>query len=500
MDAFLSGFAVILSPYYMGFMIIGVSVGLMVGFLPGLTGGIGIGLMLPFTFGMDPLAALVFLMSIFTGNLFGGAVTAIIFNTPGSPANVATVLDGYPMHKAGDTERAMGLALMSSFLGGLIGAACLLFLAGPMAMFALRFGPGEMFMVAIFGLSVVGSLSDNILKSLFAGTFGLLLGTVGITAAGVTRGTFGSNLLLDGIPMIPALIGFLALPEIYELAGRKITQSKDVAKISSGKGSFIKLLKSLAETLLHIPRAIVSSFIGVIVGLMPAAGAAVAALLAYNQNKQWSRNPERWGTGIPEGIIAPETANSTSAGGALATTFVLGIPGSPSAAMILGALVLQGWVPGPRMFITHSDIIYISFSSLFVQQFVLLFLGIILCMVATKIVRLPIEFLMPAMAAFTMLGAFSNRSLLFDVYLMLFFSVISWIMKRNGFPIMPIILGLLLGPIADVELMRIHQLHDSFWHIFRSPIVVVLALISLICVMLPAMVRYRNRRRISTQI
>ncbi len=493
MDAFVTGFGIILQPQFIVFMFGGVILGMVFGSLPGLTGSMGIALMLPFTFNMDPLTSLVFLLSIYTGGLFGGATTSIIINTPGSTANIATLLDGYPMSKNGETERALGLALMSSVAGGIIGLTFLLLATETLATLSLRFGPAEMFMVTIFGLSVVGSLSKNIVKSLFAGAFGILLGTVGMSSTGAIRGTMGSMYLLDGFPLMPTMIGLLALPSIFDLAVMPVYETmKD-------RNSFIEILKGVKEAIMSPLRVLFGALIGVVVGIMPAAGATIAGIMSYNQAKIWSKKSDEFGTGIPEGIIAAESANNASQGGALATMFVLGIPGSNSTAMMMGALIIQGWAPGPRLFIENSDIIYASFSSLFVQQFVMLIVGIVLCTFAAQIIKVPVKYLVPIILVFTMLGAFSFRNALFDAGLMITFGIIGWFMKKNDFAIMPIILGIILGSIADRELLRIYQSFDSFTSIFSRPIVLVLSGIILFSIAAPLIKQIRTNKKESTE-
>ncbi len=487
---FLSGFEMVLHWHYVAYMFVGVAFGLLLGFLPGLHGGTGMALMLPFTYEMEALTSLVFLLSIYTGSLFGGAVTAILFNTPGTSANIATAFDGYPMSRSGQPGRALGLSLMSSFGGGVVGCACLLLLAEPMSRVSIRFGAAEIFMVAVFGLSMIGSLADNVLKSLYAGVFGILLGTVGMSASGVIRGTMGNTYLIDGIPLSATLVGLMALPEIFD-------QLASPTKIPSSEKQHNmprQFLEGILETLRKGPRVLVSSLIGVFVGIMPAAGSTVASMLSYNQSKQFSERPELYGTGCPDGIIASEAANNASEGGALATMYILGIPGSGGAALVLAALVLQGWLPGPQMFLEHSEILYASISSLFLQQFVMLLLGGVFCLLGTQIVRLPLIYLMPCILVFTFLGAYSTRYLLFDSGLMLFFCAIGWLMKRNGYPLPPLVLGLLLGSIADTELMRVYQGYDHFYEIFGSPIVCLLALASAAGVAYPA-IAGRSKKR-----
>jgi putative tricarboxylic transport membrane protein len=488
--AFLSGFGMIFELKYFLLMFGGVTFGLILGALPGLTGSMGIALMLPFTYNMPALPSLVFLLSIYSGGLYGGAITAILINTPGSPANIATVLDGYPMTLKGQSEEGMGIALYSSVIAGLIGCIFLVLATEPLANLSLQFGPSEMFMVAIFGLSVVGSLSSNILKSVFAGLVGILLGTIGMSPSGAVRGTMGTYYLLDGVPLIPALIGFLAVPELFNLASRSFVVEAKEARIDIGR-----ILRSLWIVLTRPIQVFVCSCIGVLVGVMPAAGATVASLLSYNQAKQWSRNYDKFGTGIPEGIIASETASSASEGGALATMLVLGILGSASTAMLLGALLIQGWIPGPRLFLDNKEVIYASISSLFLQQFVMFIMGTILCVFAIRLIRIPTKYLLPCIVLFTVLGAFSSRNATFDAGLMLAFGIIGWFLKRNEFPIMPLVLGIILGPIADRELLRMGQIFDDMSEIFQRPITLTLFILSVLSILMPLVLSFVRARR-----
>lgn len=486
--SFINGFSMIFELKFALLMFGGVALGLILGAIPGLTGSMGIALLLPFTYNMDALSALVLLLSVYSGGLFGGGITSILINTPGSPANLATVLDGYPMTLKGEPEKALGLGLWSSVIGGVIGCIFLIMVMEPLAAISLEFGPSEMFMVAIFGLTIVGSLNKNVLKSIYAGLFGILLGTIGMSPVGNIRGTFDSMYLLDGIPLIPALIGFLALPELFNLI------SKDyVAQSISRKLDLKKMVNALLDIAKRPLLTLQSALIGVMVGVMPAAGAAIASLLSYNQAKQWSKKSELFGTGIPDGVIASETANNASEGGALATMFVLGIPGSSSTAMLLGALMLQGWIPGPKLFLDNREIIYASLSSLFLQQFVMLAVGLLLCIFAARIISVPNRFLVPCIILFTVLGAFSTRYTLFDAALMFGLGVIGWLMKESEFPVMPIILGIILGPIADRELLRIMQMYDSFWLIFTRPITTGLFILSILSVLLPLILQYRKK-------
>lgn len=481
MELFWAGFTHIFSGGHVIWMFLGMLFGLVLGALPGLTGSLGIALMLPFTYHMAPLRALVFLLSIYTGGLFGGAITAITINTPGSPANLMTQLDGWPMTRKGKSGKALGVALMSSTIGGLIGCVFLVFATEPMARFSLKFGNGEMFMVMVFGISCVGSLAKSPTKSIFAGCLGILLSTVGASVVGKARGTYGSMWLYEGLPTIPVLIGFLAIPEVVKLV---ISDGKIVDVDKSALG-FKSIINGFKENILHPIQTLLCSVLGVAVGVVPAAGSAVAGVMSYNLSKTLIKREEEFGEGNSQGIIASETANNASEGGALATMFVLGIPGSSSTAMLIGALALQGWAVGPKLFIDHKDIIYTAFASLFMQQIVMLMLGFILCMCASYIVKVPNKFLLPCILVFTVLGAYSNRVVSFDALIMIVLGIVGYLMKRNEFPILPVILGYLLGGDAESNMVRIAQQYNSFWEIFKSPITCTLFVISIISFVLP---------------
>jgi len=491
MEYFLQGFTTLLSGPYLLYIFAGVALGLVLGALPGLTGSLGIALMLPFTYRMDALTALVFLLSIYTGGLFGGAITAITINTPGSPANLMTMRDGYPMFKQGHGGKALGIALLASVIGGLIGCVFLVFAAEPMAKLSLQFGNGEMFMVLFFGISCVGTLSKHPLKSFFAGMFGILISTIGISPIGAVRGTLGSKWLFDGLPLVPTMIGLLALPEVV-----KLSQSLKISNIDGTKPGFKSILQGFKEVIIRPIQTVLCSLLGVIVGVVPAAGSSVAGVLSYNQSKQFIRKKsDDFGKGIPEGVVASETANNASEGGALATMFVLGIPGSASSAMLLAALAMQGWAAGPKMFVDHQDVIYMAFSSLFMQQIVMLLLGLLLCICASYIVKVPNKYLVPVILAIAMCGSFAGRNAPFDIGVLCVFGVVGLLMQLDDFPVLPMMLGYLLGGDAEGALIRIFQEHDSFFEIFQSPITLILFLISVFCLVFPIVMNIINERK-----
>lgn len=464
-------------------ILLGLLMGVILGAIPGLTGSLGIALMLPITFTMDPLPAFVFLIAIYTGGLFGGAITAVLINTPGSPAAVATTLDGYPMTKSGQAGRALGLAVTSSSVGGLLGGIVLLLIIQPLATFALKFGPTEMFLVAVFGLTIIASIQEGgFVKSLFAGLFGVLLGTIGMTDTGAMRGTFDSVYLLDGIPMIPALIGLFAVSELFFLADKKF-----VTKKMENQSLLKEMLKGVKEVVKYPINVLRSSAIGVFVGALPAAGSTIASLLSYNEAKRFSKKKDQFGKGNPEGVVAAETANNASEGGALATMLVLGIPGSASTAMLLGAVIMQGWVPGPRLFIDHSVVLYGIIFSMLVGLLFLIFVGGGVSLAAGRIINIPNRILIPIIIVFALIGAFATRNLLFDAFLVFIFGIIGWYLRRNKYPVIAVVLGLILGPIADGELLKSVQLHGSetITAFFTRPVSLVLIIITILGVTLP---------------
>lgn len=458
-------------------MFVGVAFGIILGAIPGFTGSLGIALLLPVTFSMDPLPSLVLLLSVYTGGLFGGSITAILLNTPGSPAAVATTFDGYEMTKRGESERALGLSVVSSTLGGMIGIIILFIIIQPLAKFTLKFGPPEMFMIAVFGLTIIASLKGkSFSKTLYAGLFGVLLGTIGMSSSGAIRGTFGSYYLLDGIPIIPALIGLFAVSEIFILIDQKY-----VSLNAPAKSDYRKLLRGIKEGIKYPFTLLRSSVIGVFIGALPAAGATIASLVSYNEAQRQSKNKKNFGKGEPEGVVAAESANNASEGGALATMLVLGIPGGAATAMLLGAIIMQGWVPGPRLFIDHKDVIYGVIVAEFIQMFILLLVGIVIAILASRLVQVPTRVLIPTIAVLCIMGAFAYRNMIFDAALVFIFGIIGYFLRKFDYPTIAVVLGLILGPIADAELLRTAQRFAGDYTVFFTrPISLTILIITIV--------------------
>jgi putative tricarboxylic transport membrane protein len=433
-------------------IVLGLLWGTIIAAIPGLPAGLGLALLVPFTFKMPVMSALLLLAGAYTGGSYGGAISAILINIPGSPAAIATPLDGYPMTRKGESNEALGIAIAASGIGGFLGIVVLLFVMRPLSQLALRFGPPEMFMVAIFALTIIASLHEGGLeKGMLAGLFGVMLGTMGMSSTGAIRSGFNFTYLIDGVPVIPVLIGVFGFSELFSLMEKEYVTGKVV------KRDFRKILYGFRLTIRHPLNIARSSVIGVIIGALPAAGAAVAAVVSYTYAKRFSRHPETFGTGEPEGLIAAEAANNASEGGAMATMLALGIPGGQATAILIGAFMLQGLIPGPRLFYTHMHVIYGLIAGSFVEQIVLLGVGLLCSYYFARVIEAPTRILVPLISMFCVLGSFVLRSTMFDVYLMFIFGILGWYMRKHHYPVVAVVLGIILGPIADGELIRTYQ-------------------------------------------
>jgi len=495
-EAFVKGWERLADPYIFFLMVTGLILGVSFAMLPGLTGGTAVALMVPFTFKMKAYPALVFLTSIYTGGLWGGAVTAILMNAPGSPASMATALDGYPLAKKGMAPHALGYSVVASAVGGIIGYGLLIVMLEPLSRVMLQFGPTEIFWVAVLGLTIIASIgSKDFWKGILAGLFGILLGTIGMSQAGVCRGTFGLIGLIDGIPIIPALIGLLALPEMFNLVQR------EYISIEEAKG-FELTLKSSVKTILReglyvLKRwglVIRSSLTGVIIGILPGAGATIATIVSWNQARNFSKTPEKFGTGIPEGVIASEAANNASEGGAMATMLTLGIPGGQTTAVLIGALLLQGWMPGPRLVVSHLDVIYSILDANLVQMGLLILVGILFCVGGTRLAFIPTKFWVPPLFIIAIVGTYVQRYMMFDVYLLFIFATLGYILRKYNYPVIAMILGLILGPIVDAELLHWNQAFGGDVSVFFTrPISLFLFLLTILSLVIPYLLEKKGK-------
>lgn len=443
----LDNFLQALTPLNVLFALFGVAAGTIIGSIPGLTATMAVAVLVPLTFTLDPASALILMGAIYTGAIYGGAYAAILLNTPGTPSAIATTFDGYPMARRGDGDLAVTLACLASVCGGLVGAFFLLTLAPPLSEVALAFGPVEYFWLAIFGLSLIAALSEgNLFKGLAGGALGLLLSTVGVAEVSAdVRLTFGSTVLLGGIQVVAALVGLYCIPVLIDLVA---TPDRHLKVEDSPRG--FRLPEALAVVLKNKLNLVRSSVIGTVVGILPGAGGSVAGLVAYSEARRTARKGEDYGKGAPGGVLATESANNATVGGGFIPTLVLGIPGTPPDAVILGALLVQGVRTGPQLFTSQGAIVYTFIWGLFLATILMLPIGLLIGRYAYKsIVSVPKALLVAGVAFMTVIGTFAIRNNTADVVIMILLGLVGWLVARVGFAVSPIVLGLILGPIAE---------------------------------------------------
>jgi putative tricarboxylic transport membrane protein len=433
----------------------GLLIGLVFGAMPGISVSMAMALVLPATLYMDFLPAIIFLTSVYTGAGFGGSVPAVLMNIPGTPSAVATTFDGYPMARAGKHNEALGVALVSSCLGVLVSYVVLFVLVQPMAELVLRIGPFEMAAIAIWGMVLLGSLGGTSLsRGLFAAGIGLLLGTVGMNTAGYLRGTANIPELLDGIPTIPAMVGLLAASQLFGLVNTHfLVEAEEDREIS-----LRRIIAGGLSTFRYPKTLIRGSFIGVFVGAAPGVGASIANLLSYAEAKRSAPNGSSFGKGNPEGVVASESANSSSEGGSMATMLALGIPGGGATAILLAAFAMHNVVGGPRFMDQNRDIVYAIILSNFAQAVLLLFVGTAFVFAASTLVRLPLRFLIPSVLVMATMGSFAMEGSIAGPMTLYAFAVLGWLMASFGYPVAAVVVGLLLGRLIETELLRAWQL------------------------------------------
>ncbi|WP_249975334.1 tripartite tricarboxylate transporter permease [Vreelandella olivaria] len=455
-ENYLNGFAMMADWGVLLAIASGTLLGIVVGVLPGLTSAMAVALLLPLTFGMPPVMGVGMLLGVLCGACAGGAIPAVLLNIPGSPASVATSLDGFPMARKGEAGRALGLAIVSSFIGGMVSVAFLSLLAPPIAEFALRFGPAEYFSLSIFGLVIIASVaSGSILKGLVAGLLGLFAATVGMDPiTGVPRFTFNELSLLTGINLLPALIGLFAVSQLIKDA-MEYVQGQQAAQVASNAEQSMSRATPRWREVFSNPRALLAGVgVGSIVGPIPGAGASIASLVSYDQAKRLSRTPERFGTGHPEGIIATESSNNSMIGGALIPTLALGVPGEAATAVLLGGLLIQGIAPGPALFNDPSGMIYGIFIAYLLANIFMLLIMWFGIRLFVRVLHVPRKLLLALITTFCFLGVYGVAGDVFDIWLMLGFGFLGFFLNRYGFGTAPLILGLILGPIAEANLRR----------------------------------------------
>ena len=445
----LSSYAAVFSPNILLWICVGTTCGIVLGALPGLTATMGVALLVPLTFGRPPLESLAMLMGIYCGAMYGGAISAILVRTPGTPAAAATVMEGYPMARRGEAGRAMSMALFASFFGGVVGALVMTFASPFISGMALEFGPVEMFSLAIFGLSVIISISGrSLVKGMMSGFFGLLIASIGFDPiSGFPRFTFGVVEMMEGPPFIPTLMGLFAVSEVFN----EVQKSGVVQQVKARLDQYLPSWSDIKYCFRELCR---SSAIGTMVGAIPGAGCDVAAFIAYGEAKRASKHPERYGKGEVEGLAASECANNSCTGGAMIPLLSLGVPGDAVTAVLLGAFVIQGLEPGPMLYKEHIDIVYSIFASMMLAQFAMQFIGMAGIQLFARVVMIDRAILTPTIFVLSMVGSFDMRGNVFDVYTTFFFGLLGYFMMRYDYPLSPILLALILGPMAEANLRR----------------------------------------------
>ena len=445
------GFLAIMNIKTIFLIAVGVSLGIVFGAIPGMTATMGIALCLPITFGMSPVEGMSLLIGLYVGGISGGLISATLLKIPGTPASIATTFDSSPMAKRGEAGRALGIGIFSSFIGGIFSTFLLIFISPPLAKIALKFGPFEYFAISIFALTMIGGLSGNsILKGLISGAVGMFFALVGSAPIDAyPRFTFGFKQLNAGFSLLPVLIGLFAIPEILKAAGIFEDESDSTKNFSiKGLGFTMKEFVDQGWNFLR------SCLIGTGIGILPGIGGSTSNLLSYLTAKKSSKYPEKFGTGIMDGIVASETANNASVGGALIPLLTLGIPGDTVTALLIGGLMIHGLMPGPMLFKTNGDVIYGIFAALIVANIAMLVIEFFGIRVFVKLLSIPKHILLPIVISLCVVGSFALNNRVFDVWTLLLFGLIGYVAEKFGFPLTPIVLGFILEPIMEVNLRR----------------------------------------------
>jgi len=432
----------------------GILIGLVIHAVPGLTTSMALAICLPLIPYMDFLQALIFMTAMYAGALFGVAIPAVLLNVPGSAAAVGTTFDGFPMAQAGRHNEALGLALASSCVGQAVAYLLLLCLAQPIAAFAIRLGPPEMLVVSFWGITLIARLRGrHLARGLLAGVFGLLLGTVGLSVRGAARGTFGFDLLLDGIPTVPAIVGLFAAAELFNLVGRDYI----VADITRRRVEAGRILAGMRDTFRYPATLLRGALLGSSIGILPG-GHAIANLLSYSEARRAAKDPERFGTGDPRGIIAAESANASSEGGSMATLLALGIPTGGATAVMLVAFSMHNITGGPAFMRDHADLVYAVILSSLSQVVILAVVGFAFIFVAGFLVKVRLRYLVTLVLATAVVGSFALAQNMAGPVTLAVFAVIGWLMQRFDYPVAAVVVGLLLGRLMEGALLRTYQM------------------------------------------
>jgi putative tricarboxylic transport membrane protein len=442
----MAGFASALTPTHIAMCFLGVLLGQIVGVLPGIGPSAAIALLLPVTFGLDPASALIMFAGIYYGSQYGGTLTSVLVSVPGESSTVMTSIDGYQMALQGRAGAALGIAAIGSFIAGTLGTIGLMLIAPPLAKMALAFGPPEYFALVVLGLTALAAVGSSITKGLVAGVAGLALGTMGIDPqVGVPRLDFGQIWLLDGIEFIVLTVALFGLGEVLASCGG--ASQRPVAKVRG-------VLPTRADWRASRAPIARGSLIGFLIGVLPATGATIASFVAYIVEKKLAKDPSRFGTGAIEGVAGPEASNNAAAAGAMVPMLSLGVPGSGTTAIILGALIMFGVRPGPEMFTTNAELVWALMASMIIGNLILLVMNLPLAGLFARLLAVPYSWLYPPIIALCIAGVYSQSNSLEDTWLLVAFGALGYAMKRYDWPMAPMVLGLVLSPLFETALRQ----------------------------------------------
>lgn len=451
----LQGLLAILTPTSLIWIFLGTVVGIIFGSVPGLTATMAIVMFIPVTYSLPVTTSIALLLSLYIGGISGGLIPAILLNIPGTPASIATCFDGHPMRQQGRAGEALGYGIVFSFIGTLLSILALILISPPLAALAIKFGPFEYAAVTIFSLSLIITLSsENMIKGVITGVLGVAFATVGMAPIdSVTRFTFEVVNLRAGFDVLTVLVGLYAIPEILNIAAK----SQFAQKIETSSISKIKIKGfgfSFKDFIAQIPNAIRSSLVGIGLGILPGIGNASSNIVAYSVAKNQSKYPEKFGTGIPDGLVATEASNNATIGGTIIPLLTLGIPGDSTAALLLGALIINGVTPGPLIFQNSGHVVYAIYFAMVLSSIIMMVLELYGINLFVKIINIPTHYLFPAVFILCAIGAFGLNNRVFDIYVLLFFGLVGFFFKKTDYPLPPFILGFVLGPIFELNFRR----------------------------------------------
>ncbi len=489
LDLLTSGLSVVFAPQMFVLIIFAVFLGTLFGALPGVSATMAVTLGIPFTYKMDAVNAIAFLVAIYCASITGGGMTAILFKIPGVPSSAPTTYDGYPMAQRGEAGKALGMQLICSAIGGMFAAVCMLMLSPQLTQAALSFGPSELFAISFMGLSILTSLeTDNICRTIISGLIGLVLACIGLDPLlGVPRLTFGTRFLTSGIEMIPVMIGFFAVTEVL-----KQTNKPSKLQAVGGAGAKMSAKMPSIKEILSVKWIIARcSVLGTVIGILPGAGATIASFLCYSAEQKISKTPEKFGTGCLEGIAAPETGNNAATGGSMVPLLSLGIPGGNAAAIMMSALVLKGVTMGPLLLINQPQFLSATFASMFVSNIIMVFAAIVIARIFVQVLKVPYSILGPTIIMMATIGAYATKNTSVDVILMAISGLIGFVFVTCKFNSSAMILGLVLGVICESNLRRAYTIAagDSLWqetvNIVTRPVTGIILIICLVVLLNP---------------